>query len=476
MRHALALTLTAAALLLTAIGAGAKTLQATTLDPAPAGTLTAPNIVVVLTDDEPALDGRLTDLMPTLHALEAESVVFDEFHPPAPLCCPARATLLTGRYPHKTGVVENDYRLFDPSRTVATELQARGYYTFLAGKYLNYFGDCDVGPCPPPFPPGWDRFRTIVGQRFYDWIDWDSQTGRSTGHGIAPQDYSTDVVAAWADEMIRQAPMNRPLFGWVAPVAPHEPITPAPRHTNASCPAGQWTPPSYNAPADANDPKYVQDEPPNRRPADLRRICRTLLSIDDLVATVRQALVATGRWANTCLVYMGDNGMAMGEHKFDKKSVPYSTRVPAVWRCPSQRWTPHTVSERVSGVDFAATVCELTGCSLSGDGTSLVPLLQGTGSLGRTSWLSELPAGHDNIPGWFAVTTDGLPAAPGKWHYVEYPTTGERELYDVTGGPCWTWKSGSPGDPCELTNLAYEPRYAATVTVLAAELTRLRNE
>jgi hypothetical protein len=60
-------------------------------------------------------------------------------------------------------------------------------------------------------------------------------------------------------------------------------------------------------------------------------------------------------------------------------------------------------------------------------------------------------------------------AAIGRWVYTEY-ASGEKELYDLSGGPCWTWQEGEPGDPCQLTNLADDPDHATIQARLAATL------
>ena len=67
---------------------------------------------------------------------------FRQMYNETPLCCPARATFLTGRHTFHHGVTRNDGDLLDASTTVAVALHAAGYHTIQAGKYLNgYTGD-----------------------------------------------------------------------------------------------------------------------------------------------------------------------------------------------------------------------------------------------------------------------------------------------------------------------------------------------
>ena len=109
--------------------------------PPPAmGGIARPNIVVVLTDDVPAMDDRLWSYMPTMSEMFLNhGTSFTDFHVEAPLCCPGRAGFLTGQHAFNNGVTHNDARLFNPSMTLATALHDIGYRTFLTGKYLNLY-------------------------------------------------------------------------------------------------------------------------------------------------------------------------------------------------------------------------------------------------------------------------------------------------------------------------------------------------
>ena len=97
-----------------------------------------------------------------------------------------------------------------------------------------------------------------------------------------------------------------------------------------------------------------------------------------------------------------------------------------------------------------------------------------------------MPEGMNKVPAWYAVVTTAASklASVGcrdanrdecRWHYVEY-ATGERELYDISGGPCWRWHSHDSGDPCELTNLAGKSAYAVIQEALAQRLSQLKQE
>src|SRR4051812_37315188 len=121
---------------------------------APAAT-PRPNIVFLIADDQPPLDGRLLDRMPvTNDVFRNHGVQFSDFHAETPLCCPGRAGYMTGQHTFNHGVDANHANLFDPSMSVATQLHGIGYHTFLVGKYFN-----DYERIAPDVPPGWDVFQ-----------------------------------------------------------------------------------------------------------------------------------------------------------------------------------------------------------------------------------------------------------------------------------------------------------------------------
>lgn len=461
-----------------------------------------PNIVVLLTDDEPALDGRLINWLPTIKSMfKDQGATFSDFHASGNLCCPDRATYISGQFIHNHGVVENNFRPFNPSMSIATQLKTVGYHNILAGKYMNGYGKCEVGdPCPPGMPPGWDRFMALDDGEYYNYNMWlDGQIKEFHGTGAA--NYSTDVISTQADSLIRSAPQEQPLMAWIGVYAAHGPTTPAPRHKSVPCESTKWKPANYNE-ADVNDkPAYVRSAPRLGNPESLAKHCRTLKSADDLMVKVRKALSDTNRLDNTLFVYVGDNGMHMGEHRLTRKTAPYQSRVPFYISWPEVLGSsPRTISDRVAGVDLAPFLCEVAGCTLgpypngqqTPDGKSFLGLLLGSeSSMGRDAVFQEMPIGGIGannvlVPGWAGVTTtkDSPLASQGcfdagnngcRWQYVEY-NTGEKELYDLSGGLCWTWKVGNPGDPCKLNNKASDPNYAPILLILQARTQELRNQ
>jgi N-acetylglucosamine-6-sulfatase len=463
-----------------------------------------PNIVMVITDDQPALDGRLLQFEPNVKSIFVDhGVNFTDFHSETPLCCPARAGFFTGLHTHNHKVTQNRATQFDPTETIATELSGVGYHTMLIGKYLNQYSSntCKKPFCAPHVPPGWDKWVAFGEPNYYkyDLFIGGNYVGGDPAavehHDTLPEDYSTDVVASNAVSAIEAAPAGKPIFAWIAPYGPHAPSTPAPRHKNTPCNPGNWAPPNWNE-ADVSDkPLYVQNTALRKNPNSLKQMCRPLLAVDELVDGVRDALEREGRLDNTLFIYSGDNGMNMGEHRLVNKSAPYATQIPFLASWPDELGTtPRNVTERVQNIDFAPTICELAGCTLgpfpngqaTPDGISFLELLLGNQTtLSRDAVLDEHPRGFQTVPAWHAITTTSAsplafedcalaPSGGCRWHYIEYPETGERELYDVSNGPCWTWTDVSPGDPCELVNRVDDPAYADIVDALSTKLSLLK--
>jgi sulfatase-like protein/IPT/TIG domain-containing protein len=220
-----------------------------------------PNIVVILTDDQ---RWDTLSYMPTVTSeLVGKGLTFTNAFVENPLCCPSRASFLTGLDSHSTGVYANDvpyggFSLFNDQVTVATDLHDAGYDTFLDGKYLNHYGKATGGTY---VPPGWNTWRAFSSEaQYYNYrlsIDGTS----NVSYGSAPEDYSTDVIASLADTQIRSTSPQDPLFMWIAPFAPHGPSTPAPRDVGTLDGIAAWRPPSYNEEDVRDKPAYVQAFP-----------------------------------------------------------------------------------------------------------------------------------------------------------------------------------------------------------------------
>lgn len=415
-----------------------------------------PNIVLILTDDQ---RWDHLDVMPAVQRnLIAHGVNFTNGLVVNSWCCPSRSTILTGKYSHGTGVYTIDGPLggtaFKPSSTVATWLQAAGYRTGLVGKYLN----SGYGTAPPPGWSSWVGFpgpmNYSTGSTAYYYNYTLNEDGVLHTYGSAPEDYSTDVLAGKATSFIRDTPASQPLFLYFAPTAPHGPVTPAPRHVGALMDMTFPKPPNYME-ADVSDKiTYVQNKPlkvESQAAYDEREReqLRPLLAVDDAVNTIVTELEATGRLANTMLVYMSDNGFFQGEHRLYGKVAPYeeSIRIPMVIRYDRLSVVPRADARLTLNMDVAPTFAALAGVDAPGaEGRSLLPLLSdinGTAPWRQDFLIEHVQSGTKDgaIPTFCAVRNTGA-------LFVKYQT-GEEELYDLRL------------DPYQLRNVVKRPGRAA---------------
>jgi arylsulfatase A-like enzyme len=419
------------------------------------------NVVVVVTDDQTV---ESLPHMPYLRGVSADPddhwVVFPNAFANTPLCCPSRATLLTGRYAHEHGVLTNEDGLrLDEETTVAAWLDEAGYHNGLVGKYLNQY---PFGR-EPFVPAGWDRWwakeQGSGASVYYDYTLIQQDVAAS--YGSDPEDYLTDVLAAAAVRFLAEAPDDEPFLLWFAPTAPHPPWTPAPRHEGAFANLPLDDAPSVGEPDVEDKPAWVRALPPLDEGARAglrearRRAFETLLSVDEAVESIVEAVQARGDLDRTVILFVSDNGYAFGEHRWERKECPYEpcVRVPFLVRFPP---AAHGIEDALtSTVDVAPTIAELAGLEppASVDGTSLLSLLRGGAAPpARTVFLEW--AGDDSVPGWWQVRTRSAA-------YVEL-VTGERELYDLRR------------DPDQLTNVVDDPAYAEVVARLAGALARFR--
>jgi arylsulfatase A-like enzyme len=307
-----------------------------------------PNIVMVMTDDQAAVDQRY---MPqTTRLIGGTGTTFANAFATEPLCCPSRVSILTGQYSHNHGVLSNLPPLGSSTaftgrdNTLPVWLDEAGYRTGFVGKYLN-------GPLPLAPEPGWDHWVSPTGSeasetRMYDYdLSVDGQVVR---FGSTPDDYKTDVLTRYAQAFLSQ-PSAEPfaLFLWDS--APHDANLPsgsadpppAVRHEGMFRKLRFQRSPSYNE-QDISDKatwnRSGRMRRQKRRNQDLKRRSRleSLQAVDEQVASLVSTLAATGELANTIFIFTSDNGYMYGEHRLGSKSRPYeeSVRVPLLIRGP----------------------------------------------------------------------------------------------------------------------------------------------
>jgi arylsulfatase A-like enzyme len=439
-----------------------------------------PNVVVIMVDD---MNLSALAYLPQVRALIATpGTTFTNSVVSYSLCCPSRATFLTGQYAHNHDVLGNTppdggYAKLRGDETLPVWLGRAGYATGHVGKYLNGYGT----QTPTEIPPGWTEWYGSVDPTTYRmWGYTLNENGTLRTYGSPavedPALYQTDVYAAKAVSFInRRAPGVQPFFLSFAPLAPHgegasganlsqRNPRPAPRHRGDLDSVTLPKPPNWNE-ADVSDKPAAIRALPLIGPAAEQRIedvrmrgrLESLLAVDEAVASIVAELRAHGELNNTVLIFTSDNGWMQGEHRITQgKVVPYeeSIRVPLIIRGPGVP-AGRQVNTIAANIDLAPTILEVAGATagVSVDGRSLIPIANSPDVELRGIVIETGPRQSGN---WYV----GIRSA--RWKYVEH-STGERELYDLNL------------DPYELTSLHADPRYTQVRQALAARLASLRD-
>jgi arylsulfatase A-like enzyme len=393
-----------------------------------AQTDTRPNVLIILTDDQ--REGM--HVMPQTRSFFGRfGTEFSEGFANTPLCCPARATLMTGQYPHNHGVHgNNDSSRLDPNNTLQADLQAAGYRTAIFGKYLNGFPVEQMGP------PGFDRFAVFKtpARGYYGGGTWNVN-----GTVQTLTRYTSHVLRDKGVRFIR-ANKDRPWLMILSVPAPHRPFVAERRYAKAR--VGTWAGnPAVFETNRSDKPPWVSEYNMTLKKGRYlrKRQLRTLLSVDDMVGGVRSALRETGQARETLAFFTSDNAYLWGEHGMSGKTAPYmqTIKVPFYARWPGNFGRGRVDRRIVSHIDITATAYEATGVEPEHelDGYSLL------GTYRRQRLLTEMAAKAKHIPIWSSLLT-----AAGD-HYIEYRSGDEvifRELYELGV------------DPWELRNVARE--------------------
>jgi N-acetylglucosamine-6-sulfatase len=361
-----------------------------------------------------------------------------------PVCCPSRASLLTGQWSHNNGVWHNSgptggWLEFEPHEdsTVATWLDAAGYRTGLLGKYMNGYGD----DAPPGHvPPGWDVWSAYL-RSHYEPNRW---TMNVNGQRIRGDTYASHDLEVRASDFITTTPPSEPLFLLLAPYVPHRPTIPEPAYATAFDALPRYRNRAVNEANVADKPRWIRELPELSR-EELRsfdeirqRQHETLLSTDDLVDTVMTSLQQAGRLDDTLVVFMSDNAFLWNEHRVWGKGAPYDgvVRVPLAMHVPEALGGQITnPDDLILNIDLAPTAAALAGVEPQNpvDGRPFLGRLDGTDPTWRSQTIIEHAEGGNSPAFCAARSITQL--------YVRY-TTGEEEFYDYVL------------DPLELRNLA----------------------
>jgi hypothetical protein len=176
-----------------------------------------PNILFILTDDA---DLSLLPKMPEIEErMVRKGTIFPNAFTPFATCCPSRATILRGQYPHNTGIISNygvrgGVDAFEAAGNdddnLATRLDDAGYRTGLFGKYLNEYAGGYV-------PPGWDEWHGWAGPYASGKV---YENGTLNAYDLS-RPHESDILGSKAESFVRDAKEGYPWFAYVAFNSPH---------------------------------------------------------------------------------------------------------------------------------------------------------------------------------------------------------------------------------------------------------------
>ncbi len=406
-----------------------------------------PNIITIMLDDldETSLAdllanrGRLDAAhaggwIPNIASVIAGGTRFTNNFVVNAVCCPSRASYLTGQYVQNHGVLTvakgisywmSGAGAGGEQETIATWLSRAGYYTGHVGKYLNGYGYLTPRTYVPPGYHDWQALLDPGTYRVYNYSINDN--GAVVDHGAAEADYQTDVLRQRARAFLLDhaagGHADRPFYLTLTPIAPHievtptdapmddyrhhfyELIRPAPRHlhlvdgddANGEVP-GYADKASFNE-DNADKLAWFQALPAidaqtrAARDRQYKHRLASILAVDELIGEVVATLGSLGKLDDTLIVFTADNGYHFGEHRLSSKLVAFeeSIRVPLVIRGPGV--AAGAVSARPTlNIDLAPTFLALSGATAGRvvDGRSLVPLLESpSASWPRTQFLVD---------------------------------------------------------------------------------------
>ncbi len=443
-----------------------------------------PNVLFILCDDlrwdALGCAGNTHLKTPNIDRLAREGVRFQNMFCTTSLCSPSRASILSGLYAHRHGVVDNFTEFPNAIRSFPAVLQSAGYDTAYVGKW--HMGENNDQP-----RPGFNFFATHKGQGKYFDTEWNVNGAGSK----AIPGYYTHIVTDMAMDWLNRDHGGKPWLLMIGHKAPHSFYIPEPKYSNAF--ANVWIPYPESAFHLEDKPAWIKERlytwhgiygplfewrkqfPDDRSEAvkDFANMTRaywgTILSVDDSVGRLVAELGRRGELDRTLIVFMGDNGLLNGEHGMvDKRTMHEpSIRIPMIMRYPGL--TPaaaggKAIEQQVLTVDVAPSILELCAApALKGiDGKSFVKMVQRGDHSWRKSWFY-----YYNYEKQFPYTPNVRGVRTDQWKYIHYPhgdgkpDRHKAELYNIEF------------DPGEEHNLIDKPKYAGVVKDLQKELVRL---
>jgi arylsulfatase A-like enzyme len=461
-----------------------------------------PNILFIMSDDHgyQAISsyGSQVNKTPNIDRIAQEGMRFDRCFVTNSICGPSRATILTGKYNHLNGFIDNNCTFNGAQPHVAKYLQATGYQTAVIGKW-HLVSD----------PTGFDYWEILQGQGPY------YNPPMKSAAGIVKHDgYTTEIIADLTVDFLKnKRDKEKPFFVMCHHKATHREWLPGPkqidhyagvkfpepetlfddysgrtsaaknqemtiaRHMNPL--DNKFTLPANLTPEQRKilEDSYAQENaafkanPPQgddltrwRYQRYMRDYLRCVDAVDDAVGKVLKTLDEEGLTYNTLVVYTSDQGWYLGEHGWYDKRWMYeqSFRTPCLMRWPGKVKPSSTDEHLCMNLDFAETFLEAAGEKIPADmqGLSLVPVLEGKNP---SDWRKsvyyhyyEYPQPHRVEP-HYGVRTE-------RYKLIYFNRVNEWEMFDLQK------------DPQEMNSIYNDATYAPVVVDMKTELTKLRQQ
>ncbi len=383
---------------------------------------------------------------PNIDRLALGGVFFNHAYVTTSLCSPSRASILSGQYAHRHGVLDNSTLLSEDTPTFPVELQKGGYETAFIGKW--HMGGSTDKP-----RKGFDHWISFRGQGVYN-----NPTFNINGKAVKRQGYMTDLLTDYAVDYLTQE-REKPFFMYLSHKAVHADFYPAERHKDAFSDVQIQYPDSMANTKENYEgkPLWVKRQRHSWHGVDymyhdrtyfdrfLLDYHRTMLAVDDSVGRVLDTLEEQGILDNTLVMFMGDNGFLHGEHGLIDKRCMYeeSIRVPLIAHCPGL-FDGNRRTDRIGlNIDISPTILDAAGLAApeTVQGESFMPILRGEDVEWREAMLYEYfwERAFPQTPTVFGVRTE-------QHKYMNYHGIFDlNELYDMEH------------DPKEMRNLIDDP-------------------
>ena len=461
----------------------------------------SPNILFIMSDDHTtqaigAYGSRLANLNPTpnIDALANNGMRFDRVFCNNSICTPSRASIITGQYPQRNGVLDLNDSLGLENQYLPMEMKKAGYQTAMIGKWHL-----------KKEPAAFDYYSVLPGQGKYHNPafrvrgdkPWPRNIIKKTG--MHSSDAITDVSLDWLEN---RRDKRKPFFLMHHFKAPHDLFENAKRYDNYLKDVEIPEPENLLRPPDGSAATRGMGSGVGRTHAPwtlakklgilenldersyaqagyqkyLKRYLRCVKGVDDNVKRLIDYLRETGELDNTVIIYTGDQGFFLGEHDLMDKRWIYeeSMRMPFIVQWPNGIQKGSANNWLINNTDFAPTMLELAGIAKTPpymQGRSFAAALRGEAKPHdwRTSvyyryWMHlahslKVPA-HFGIRGdryklifFYGCTPKGAKQTPAAW-----------EFYDLKN------------DPFEMHNLYANPEYREIIAKMKAELKRTRED